>query len=210
MSATDALDRIFNADRLALEAEEELLETPAGQLAGFLSEAVSEAVALSDPDESELRLLRLADLCGQVPGPEMVDALLLILDHREASVRTEAGEALLDVAFKRFKEVARGIERALARQHDGQSMQELPFILTEIRDPDPVPLVARFLQHGSGAVVAAAIEALAGFGDPSAAPHLKALLDDTREATLEDVDEGPTVIGDLAADALEELGVDEP
>ncbi|MEZ4338519.1 MAG: HEAT repeat domain-containing protein [Sandaracinaceae bacterium] len=208
MSAADALARIFEADRQARAAEEDLLGEPSGEVGPLLAAAVEEALALDDEDESELRLHRLADLCAQVPGPKMADALIRILDHGEPSVRAEAGEALLDVAFERFKEVARAVERALDRDHRGVAMQELPFVLTEVRDPDPIPLVARFLAHPDAAVVAAAIEAMAAYGDPGAAQFLEPLLDDEREATLEDVDEGPTAIGELAAAALEELGVE--
>src|SRR5690606_37782897 len=133
----------------------------------LIASAVREAWKNSDPEEQEQRLTRLADLCAQVQGPETVDALLSILDHEEPSVRNEAGECLLDVAYERFKEVALGIERLLSNGHEGHAMEELPFILCEIRDPDPIPLVARFLAHPRGEVVAAAIEALAGFNDPS-------------------------------------------
>ncbi len=208
MSAPDALARIFEADRQARAAEEDLLGEPSDDVAPLLAAAVEESLALDDDDESELRLRRLSDLCAQVPGPKMADALIRILDHHEPSVRAEAGEALLDVAYERFKEVAKAVERVLDRGHLGVAMQELPFVLTEIRDPDPIPLVARFLAHPEPAVVAAAIEAMAAYGDPSAAKHLEPLLDDEREATLEDVDEGPTQIGELAAAALEELGVE--
>lgn len=208
MTAAHALARIFDADRAAQEAEADLLAQPSDELGPFLAAAVEDALALDDELEVELRLRRLADLCAQVPGPRMADALIRILDHPEPSVRAEAGEALLDVAYERFKEVARAVERALDRDHLGLAMQELPFVLTEIRDPDPIPLVARFLAHPDPAVVAAAIEAMAAYGDPGAAEHLEKLLDDEREATLEDVDEGPTRIGELAAAALEELGIE--
>jgi len=208
MQPSEALERMFTADRQALEAEEELLSAPTDELSAMLSKSVEEAIDHEDEDESELRLLRLADLCAQVPGPEMADALITILDHPEPAVRTEAGESLLDVAYERFKEVARAVERALDRDHEGLSMQELPFVLTEIRDPDPIPLVARFLTHANPIVVAAAIEAMAAYGDPQAAKHLEPLLEDERIATLEDVDDGPTMIGELAAAALEELGIE--
>ncbi len=199
---------MFAADRQVLNAEEELLSAPTDELTALLTSAVEEAFDHEDDDESELRLRRLADLCAQVPGPRMADALLVILDHSEPAVRTEAGESLLDVAFERFKEVARAVERALDRDHTGLSMQELPFILTELRDPDPIPLVARFLAHPDAVVVAAAIEAIAAYGDPQAGKHLEPLLEDEREATLEDVDDGPTSLGELAAAALEELGIE--
>ncbi|MDQ3031847.1 MAG: HEAT repeat domain-containing protein [Myxococcota bacterium] len=200
------LNALFDADRALRAAEDAFLESAEEKtLAHVIAEAVSEAFKLGDPEEQEVRLMRLADLCGQVQGPETVDALLSILDHDEPSVRNEAGESLLDVAYERFKEVALGIERLLARGHEGHAMEELPFVLCEIRDPDPLPLVSRFLAHPRGEVVAAAIEALAAFGDPSAIKALEKLTDDTREVTLPDLDDATATIGDLAADAIAEL-----
>lgn len=204
-----ALDAIFDADRALREAEDDLLDSADEKtLAHVLAGAVREAWELTDPDEQEMRMTRLADLCAQVQGPETVDALLSILDHEEASVRGEAGECLLHVAEQRFKEVALGIERLLARGHDGNSMEELPFILTNVRDPDPMPLVIRFLAHPRGEVVASAIESLARYGDPSAIKHLEKLTADTREVTLEDLDDAEVTLGDLAADAIAELAGD--
>ena len=54
-----------------------------------------------------MRLERLADLCAQVPGPEMTDALIDIMDYGKPPVRIAAGEALLDVAYEYYAEVAR-------------------------------------------------------------------------------------------------------
>lgn len=202
------LAQIFEADRAARDAEDELMRAPDDELSPLLAEAVEEALGEDDPEEAELRLRRLADLCAQVTGPEMVDALISILGHEDPGVRVEAGEAIRDVAFERFKEVARAVERALDRDQAGIAMQELPFVLTEVRDPDPIPLVARFLKHPEPEVVAAAIEAVAAYGDPTASEHLTPLVDDEREAVLEDLDEGPTPIAELAKAALEELGIE--
>lgn len=207
MSADRLLARIFDADRDARDAEEELMRAPDDELAELLAEAVEDALDNTDSDESELRLRRLSDLCAQVPGPRMADALIAILGHDDPQVRIEAGEAIRDVAFERFKEVARAVERALDRDLRGIAMQELPFVLTEVRDPDPIPLVARFLKHPEPEVVAAAIEAIAAYGDPTAGEHLTPLVDDEREATLEDLDGGTSNIGELAKAALEELGL---
>lgn len=207
MSLSDHLTTIFDSDRRSREAEVAMFaEGDPDAIAELLDEATRAALALDDEDEAELRLVRLADLCAQVPGPKMADALIAILDHPSPRVRVEAGEALRDVAYERFKEVARAIERVLAKKHEGLAMQELPFVLTEIRDPDPVPLIARFLQHPDGNVVAAAIEALVDFGDPSAAAHIAPLVNDRREAVLEELDDTPATIGELATEALDELG----
>lgn len=207
MSPDKLLARIFEADREARDAEDALMSADDAALVALLSEAVDDALESADAEDSELRLRRLSDLCAQVPGPEMADTLIKILGHDDPQVRVEAGESIRDVAFERFKEIARAVERALDRDERGLAMQELPFVLTEVRDPDPIPLVARFLNHPDADVVAAAIEAIAAYGDPTASEHLAPLVDDTREATLEDLDQSATTIGELAQAAIEELGL---
>ena len=211
MSEDAGLREIFDADRAARQAELALLSEAPATLRPRLARAVADARELDDSEEADLRLRRLADLCAQVPGPETIAALLAILDHRTPSIRTEAGEALLDVAFRRFKEVAQAVEGLLDSAHDGASMEELPFVLTEVRDPDPVPLVGRFLAHPSASVVAASIEALAAFGDAAAVAALEEYVDDEREATLDDLDDARATIGELAQAAILELeGEGEP
>src|SRR5258705_5410835 len=122
MTLRDHLDALFDADRAAREAESKLVSGPEKEVAKILADATREALALDDRAESFLRLRRLPDLLAQVPGPEAIDSILAILDSDDESVRVEAGEALLDVTYGRFKDVARSIERLLERKHDGLSM----------------------------------------------------------------------------------------
>ena len=206
MTLRDHLHAIFDADRAARDAESKLLGGNDNEVAKLLVDATKEALALDDRAEAFLRLRRLPDLLAQTPSTATLDAMLSILDSDDETLRAEAGEALLDVAYERFKDVAQTIERALDRKHDGMSMQELPFILNRVHDPDPIPLIARFLAHRSGEIVAAAVEALVQLGDPAAMPHIEKLVDDKREVTVEELDPGPITLGDLAASALEELG----
>lgn len=168
----------------------------------MFSAAAERALRETDAERQELELVRLADLCAQVEGPVAVDTLLRILDHADPAVRAEAGEALLDVAYERFKEVANAIERALDQRRDGIAMEELPYMLAEIHDPDPMPLMLRFLVHPRAEVVASTIEAIVERADPAAVPKLKKLLGDDREVTVPELDDEKVTIGDLAADAL--------
>src|SRR5690348_5356102 len=108
------LAAIFDAERALREHERALLDTPPAQLRALLSGAVEDSRSLADRREATLRLERLADLCAQVEGPEMVDALIAILDDEAPSVRVAAAEALVDVGFERYAELARGFERAIA------------------------------------------------------------------------------------------------
>lgn len=206
MSLTDQLRAIFDAERALRQAESQLLQADHKSLEDLLSQAVAAAKAERDPYEAELRLTRLADLCAQVPGEAMADALLSILDEEQPSVRVQAAEALVDVAYDRYAEVARAIERALARNDDGPAMQELPWVLAEVAEPSAVPLVTRFLNHTNEEIVASAIEALTRLGDPQAVAALKKLVNDPRVVTVEEGDEEFTsTVGELASEAIEVL-----
>lgn len=205
------LEAIFRADHELREAEARLLDTrDKNSLANLLARATADALALNDRAEASLRLGRLADLCAQVPGPQMVDTLIAILDDEDETVRVTAGEALLDVGYDRYAEVARGIERVLERKHTGVSMTELPWILAEIGEPSALALIKKFLACEDGEICASALEALVSLGDPAGADALDGLVDDPREVTVDDSDDEDgegirTTIGQLAREAIEEL-----
>lgn len=206
------LKRIFDADRTLRDAEVALLSGKDTQgVAASLRQAAETAKSLDDPVESSLRLSRLADLCSQVPGPLMADTLIDILDHDNPAVRVAAGEALLDVGYERYAEVARAIERLFAdgagSRAEGPAMCELPFILAEIAEPSALPLIRRFLDHEEADVVAASIEALVELGDSAALVSLKPLKGDGRRVQLDDAEgvETDATIGELATEACESL-----
>jgi HEAT repeat protein len=208
MELSDELERMFDADRMLRRAESILLRNKASaDLVSLLETETQRALAMKDRTEATMRLERLADLCAQVPGPRMTDTLIAILDDPEPRVRVAAGEALTDVGFERYAEVARGIERALERKADGLGMSELPWILAEIAEPSALSLLRRFLDHANPDVVAAAIEALAQLQEPGAISDLKRFVSDKREVIIEDFEyETKTTLGELARDALEMLG----
>jgi HEAT repeat protein len=206
MSLESQLQAIFEAERSLRRAESELLAGSPKQVSELLARAVEEAKAESDPHEAELRLSRLADLCAQVPGEPMVEALIAILDEEQPGVRVQAAEALVDVAFDRYAEVARAIERTLERGQDGPALQELPWVLAEVAEPSAAGLIGRFLEHANEEVVASAIEALARLGDPAAVSALRKLAKDPRVVTVEEGDEEFTsTLGELASEAIDVL-----
>jgi HEAT repeat protein len=200
------LQAVFEANQALYDAEERLLSGEPEDVMALLA-ARADAL-LAEPSSTAVvrQLRRVADLCSQVPGRRAVRTLLGILDHEDPSVRAEAGEALRDRVYERFKELAVELEAALDAGRTGLAMEELPFLLTDVYDPNPVPLMLRFLESADPQVVAAAIEALADYGDPAATPALEALADDARAAVVDDLEEEPVAIGDLARDALALLG----
>jgi len=203
MSAAKYLSDLFEADRTLRDAEQELLKGDERELSELLTAAVTDAKAESDEEEKTMRLQRLADLCAQVPGPEMTDALIAILDEELPSVRVAAADALVDVAYERYAEVARGVERALERD-EGTALGELPWVLTEVADPTAIKLIGRFLKLKDGTIVASAVEALATFGDPAAVELLEPLTDDERTVELDEFDgEVSATLGELTQEAID-------
>ncbi|MGD8861211.1 MAG: HEAT repeat domain-containing protein [Myxococcales bacterium] len=203
------LEDIFEAERALRRSEQKLLDADASHatgLEGLLGEAVRAALAEGDDPDAAMRLERLADLCAQVPGPGMIDALISILDAEAESARIEAYEALQDVGYERYAEVARGVERALESGERGQAMRELPFILAEIAEPSARPLIVRFLKIDDVEVQAAAVEALVTLGDPEAAAALKPLIEDPRPVEVDgDTGDETATLGELVAEAIEAL-----
>ena len=207
MSAKQLLEALFDADRKLREAESALLAQAEGEeLARALETAAERAFASGDTNEASAQLIRLADLCAQAQGPRTADTLLGILNHATPEVRVAAGEALRDFAYDRYAEVARAIERLIARGVPGPALQEVPWILAEIGEPSAAPLIGRCLSHPDVEVVASAIEALAELGEESTIELLQPLVDDARVVQLEEGDAGyTTTIGELASEAISEL-----
>lgn len=206
MSLQHHLDAIFDAERQLRKAESALLAGAPTDVANLLASAVDSARGEANAREAELRLVRLADLCAQVPGPEMTDALVKILDDENPSVRVQAAEALVDVAYDRYAEVARAIERAVERGEGGPAMRELPWVIAEVAERGAASLLTRFLTHEDAEIAASAVDAIAQLGDPSALDALQALALDRRQVTVEDGDEEfDTTLGELAREAIEAL-----
>lgn len=199
-----ALGALFDAERAARDAQDALVEGDPQDVLPAIERAVREALSLDDEDEASLRLMCLAQLLGELEGPRVVNLLVDILGSEEAEPRQSAGEALSGLAFDRFKDVALGVERALARLPDGNpALSELPYLLAQVPEPGVLKLLARFLAHRDADAVASAIEALVEVGDPAALPLLDPLEDDKRRVQLEDEGgtEGDATLGELAAEA---------
>jgi HEAT repeat protein len=206
---------LFDAERAARSAHDDLVDADPARVIPVLERATRQALALDnvDEDEASLRLVRVAAILGEMQGPRVVDLLIDILGCDEPEARRSAGEALSELSFDRFKEVALGVERALDRlPPESPAFAELPYLLAEVPEPGATKLLARFLKHANADAVAAAIEAIVEVGDPSAAPLLAPLAGDTRRVELEDEGgtEGQATIGELVEEARAMLSKGRP
>jgi HEAT repeat protein len=198
------LPELFDRERSVRRLHAELAKADPPALLDAIDAAVREALLLGDEAEGALRLVRLASLLGDLEGPRAVDLLIDVLGSEEPEARHTAGEALEDLAFDGFKEVALGVERALDRLPPGNSaLLELPYLLAGIGEPGVRKLLGRFLAHEDPEAVAAAIEVFVDMGDAGAASLIAPLEHDTREVSLEDEEgeEGTATIGELAIEA---------
>lgn len=202
-----SLSELFDAERNVRAVHARLAGESPDALRKELRSATNAALELPDEDEAALRLTRIAELYASQQGPEVVDALIDIMGAEPFEPRAVAGEVLEAMAYERFKEVALGIERALARLPEGNpALLELPYLVAEVGEGSSVRLISKFLAHKSGEVVASAIEALVELGDPAGASVLGPLVRDQRQVELEDDGAGLVSIGALAEEARELLG----
>ncbi len=207
-NAETTLRTLFDAERDVRRLHRELVSAERGPALAAVVAAVREAKASADADEAALQLVRLAALLGEMGGDKAVDALVDALDSELPEARLAAGEALSELAFDRFKEVALGVERALTRlAPTSPALIELPFVLAEVPEPGVTKLLGRFLEHAQAEVVASAIEASVEYGDPGLARLIAPLKDDKRVVDLDDEtgERDQTTLGQLATEACEVL-----
>ena len=121
-----------------------------------------------------------------------------------ATSTSQAGGAWTEPGGERLFRPVRGGTwlQPLDEKRDGLSMEELPYVLIEVHDPDPMPLIARFLSHPKAEIVASAVEAIVERADPSAIPQLTKLRGDRREVTMPELEDEKVTLGDLIEDAL--------
>jgi HEAT repeat protein len=207
----EAIEQLFAAERAVRKMHDQLVHSDRNALLTALGDAVAAARKEKREDEASLRLVRLAAVLGELDGPKAVDLLIDVLASESGEARYAAGEALTELSFDRFKEVALGVERALERlAPDSPALGELPFVLAEVPEPGVTKLLVRMLALPNAEVVASAIEASAEVGDPALAKAIGKLVDDPRPVTMDD-DEGESdevTLGQLAREALELFGDD--
>ncbi len=199
------LNDLFEAERAVRQAQADLADVAPAELLALLRATIAAADADEDRDDAAMRMARAAELLGEIDGAEAVDLLIDVLASEEPEARLAAGETLEERAFSRFKEVALGVERALARLSVGSpALSELPYLLAEVPEPGVLPLLGRFLAHADADAVACAIEALSEVGDPAARAMLRERLADKRTVELGDEsgDDATVTIGELAREAI--------
>lgn len=213
------LHELFELERKVRKLHEQLAEQEVEALLDALTKAIAEARAIDDVDEQGLRLMRVAGLLGELEGARTVDLLIDVLDCDAPEGRNAAGSELEALAYDRFKEVALGVERALARLPEGSiALSELPYLLVEVPEPGVSKLLVKFLEHADATAVLAGLEAAIELGDPTLLKHIEKLKGDPRSVELtDDDDEGAVAtLGELAEEAAEalsgalETGDDEP
>jgi HEAT repeat protein len=202
-----ALSELFQTEQRARALAEDIAGGPPELVLAVLVDAIERARKPAEEKHRVAQLESIAKILGELGGPGAVDALIDILGSEEPEARHAAGLVLEDLSFERFKEVALGIERALAKlPPDHLALSELPYILIEVPEPGVVRLVHRFLEHPNEEVTAAAIEACVELGDPSSVAKLSRLEQDTRMVELDDGEsdrntDSSVTIGELAKEA---------
>lgn len=201
------IEKMQRAEEEVRRLQDELLdsmESDRKATLAALAESVVEGLGEGEGVEAAIALVPVAEVLGELEGPEVCDLLVDVLGSDEPEVRFTAGRALQDLAFDRYKEVAEAVERAATRLPKGHhALRELPYVVAEVGEPGAPRILAKYLSHADPEVVAAAIEALASIGDPAALPSLERLVRDGRTVQIEDDGGTQVSLGTLAQEAIE-------
>ena len=167
-----------------------------------LAEAFKSDIAkIKEEDEIPITLIRCAEMLVGVMTENVVKTLTLGLDHDNPTVRLLAGDAITHVAEENIELIKPAVEEVL--KSGGTAAEEMPFILTELDDPEVEKILERFLGHKNPEVVASALEALTEIGNPDIIPVLEKLVDDPRTVASDaEMGDEDTTIGQLAKDAI--------
>jgi hypothetical protein len=205
--ADQLLSAVLDADRALRAAEDRLLDSDLRDATKAIEREVQRCLGTEQPEDAEARLVRLSSLLLAIGDSDAARLLLQILGHDEPAVRVAAGEALVELMYDRYAEVARQIEAGIDKGLNTTALSEVPFLLAEVGEPGGVKIASRLLRHADADVVGAAIEALAAMGDPSVLKQIEGLKGDTRKVAVEDEDEpsGEVTVGELASEAAEFL-----
>jgi HEAT repeat protein len=204
----DKIERLQRAEEEVRRLQDELLDDveaarPAAMHA--FREAVLDGLGHGEGPEAAAALVPIAEVLGELDGPDVCDLLVDLIGSDEAEVRLAAGAALQELAFDRFREVAEAVERAVQRlDKSNPALRELPFIISEVGEPGGPRILKGYLAHAEAEVVAAAIEALAMLGDPAGLGELRKLVRDPRTVQIEEEGspEAQSSIGALAQEAI--------
>jgi HEAT repeat protein len=215
MSAKKLLADIIELDSKIADLRDSFDECEEAEQTRALTEVLDrELAAVGDDDPVSIALVRATDVAIPL-GERGAKLLARGLTHSNPDVRRLAGEALLGIAEDGFAHIRPAVDFALGA--GCPAAEEMPFLLAMTEDADTSKTIAEFLKSADPDAVAAAIEALADFGDPASVPALRALLKDKRVVAVEGEEDGEGkgedlrewTIGELAGQAIEMIEEDE-
>jgi HEAT repeat protein len=162
---------------------------------------------LGENDPLPFGLVRITEMLINYDSPAVSKLLGAGLGHPNPDVRLLSGDAILHMTEEGLERIMPAVEDVLSE--GGLGAEEMPFLLTDVEDPQVPRVLERFLAQESADVVASAIEAIAEYGDPSSVAALEGLTDDSRLVSIDDSsDASEWTVGRLAEEAIEMISQD--
>lgn len=210
MAAQQIIQKIIELDEKIAVLKVEFDSLPSGDREKALAEYFSgETDKIGEDDDISVGVVRAAEMLLSSGGDKTAEVLGAGLAHPNPDVRLICQDALAHLAEDGLDRIMPLVEKAL--KNGGALGEEVPFLLSEVGNPEVAPILERFLKHSEADVVASAIEALADYGDPASVQALEKLLEDKRMVTVLDEQdkEVECTIGQLAKDAVDMLSDEE-
>jgi HEAT repeat protein len=208
MSARQTIQEIIGLDEQIATLRDKFEQYPRPDQETVLIESYRKMHdQIGENDALPFGLVRITEMLINYDSVAVAKLLGAGLGHPNPDVRLLSGDAMLHLTEEGLERIMPAVEDTL--KEGGLGAEEMPFLLTDVDDPEIPRVLERFLGQENADVVASAIEAIAEYGDPTSIPALEKLTGDTRPVSVEDnTDHADWTIGRLAEEAVDMLSQD--
>jgi HEAT repeat protein len=208
MSARQTIQEIIGLDEQIASLRDKFEQYPKTDQEEVLIESYKKMHdQIGENDTLPFGLVRITEMLINYDSVAVAKLLGVGLGHPNPDVRLLSGDAMLHLAEAGLERIMPAVEDSL--KESGLAAEEMPFLLTDIDDPEIPRVLERFLDQEDADIVASAIEAIAEYSDPSSIPALEELTGDTRPVSVEDnSDLTDWTVGRLAEEAIDMLSQD--
>ena len=185
MSARQTIQEIIGLDEQIASLRDKFEQYPRSDQEEVLIESYKQMHdQIGANDALPFGLVRITEMLINYDSEAVAKLLGAGLGHPNPDVRLLSGDAMLHLTEEGLQRIMPAVEEILER--GGLGAEEMPFLLTDVDDPEVPRILERFLNQDEADVVASAIEAMAEYGDPNSIPVLEQLTGDTRPVSVEE------------------------
>ncbi len=208
MSARQTIQDIIGLDEQIASLRDKFEQFPRTDQEEVLIESYKKMHdQIGESDAIPFGLVRITEMLINYNSAAVAKLLGAGLGHPNPDVRLLSGDAMLHLTEEGLERIMPAVEDTL--KEGGLGAEEMPYLLTDVDDPEIPRVLERFLDQKNADIVASAIDAIVEYGESASIPALEKLTGDTRSVSVEENSAlTECTVGRLAEEAIALLSQD--